>query len=132
MPRVSSYITPNLGEDNAVCDLSLVQIQKGFTFESDTDTETIAKLVKHIYYKNPSLSFREIVENAIQQLVGSVNASQQLVGSVNAIQPLVGSVNAIEQLVGPVNAIQRLICSCCICIMVNSISCHDCCAVELA
>ena len=74
--------------------MSLVQIQKGYTFESDTDTETIAKLVKHIYYKNPSLTFREIVENAIQQLVGSVNA--------------------IEQLVGSVNAIQRLICSCCI------------------
>ena len=44
-------------------------MQKGYSFESETDTETIAKLVKHIYDKNKNLTFRELVENVIQQLV---------------------------------------------------------------
>ena len=44
-------------------------MQKGYTFESETDTETIAKLAKHIYDKNQNLTFREIVEQVIQQLV---------------------------------------------------------------
>ena len=39
-------------------------------FESETDTEVIAKLTKHIYstHKN-KLTFREVVENVCQQLV---------------------------------------------------------------
>lgn len=44
--------------------------QRGYQFESDTDTEVIAKLVHHIYLQNEKLSFREIVEQVIQQLVG--------------------------------------------------------------
>ena len=39
-------------------------------FESETDTEVIAKLTKHIYDKQTSkLTFREVVENVVQQLV---------------------------------------------------------------
>ncbi len=47
----------------------LSQIKKGFSFESDTDTEVIAKLMKHIHDNHPDLKFRELVEQVIQQLV---------------------------------------------------------------
>ncbi|XP_055334949.1 glutamine--fructose-6-phosphate aminotransferase [isomerizing] 2-like [Paramacrobiotus metropolitanus] len=43
----------------------------GFVFESETDTETIPKLIKHIYDKHPEMSFRELVEQAIQQIEGA-------------------------------------------------------------
>jgi glucosamine--fructose-6-phosphate aminotransferase (isomerizing) len=42
---------------------------KGNKFESETDTEIIAKLIKHIYAQHPTYSFRELVEQVIQQLV---------------------------------------------------------------
>ena len=42
---------------------------KGYKFESDTDTEIIAKLIKHIHSQHPNNSFRELVEQVIQQLV---------------------------------------------------------------
>jgi len=44
---------------------------KGHKFESDTDTEIIAKLVKHIRSQNPKDSFRQLVEKAIAQLEGA-------------------------------------------------------------
>ncbi|XP_033733993.1 glutamine--fructose-6-phosphate aminotransferase [isomerizing] 2-like isoform X3 [Pecten maximus] len=46
---------------------------KGFEFESETDTEVIAKLVQHVFncHKAESLTFRECVEMAIQQLEGA-------------------------------------------------------------
>lgn len=47
--------------------------QKGFQFESETDTEAIVKLVHHLYTQHPDYSFRELVEQAIQQLVGDKN-----------------------------------------------------------
>lgn len=42
---------------------------KGHRFESETDTEVIAKLVYHLYEQHPNYSFRELVEQVIQQLV---------------------------------------------------------------
>jgi glucosamine--fructose-6-phosphate aminotransferase (isomerizing) len=45
--------------------------KKGHQFESETDTEVIAKLIKHLHDTLPNLSFREIVEQAIQQLEGA-------------------------------------------------------------
>lgn len=45
---------------------------KGFKFESDTDTEIIAKLVAHFYQQHPTYSFRELVECVVQQLVSIV------------------------------------------------------------
>lgn len=50
----------------------LFQINHGFEFESDTDTEVISKLIKHIHNNNPDLSFRELVEQVIQQLVSLI------------------------------------------------------------
>ncbi len=46
---------------------------KGFSFESDTDTEVIAKLIKYIYDSqgNKNISFRELVESVILQLEGA-------------------------------------------------------------
>ncbi|XP_055384026.1 glutamine--fructose-6-phosphate aminotransferase [isomerizing] 2 isoform X2 [Condylostylus longicornis] len=43
----------------------------GYSFESDTDTEVIAKLVHHIWKAHPKYSFRELVEQVIQQLEGA-------------------------------------------------------------
>ena len=45
--------------------------KKGFEFESDTDTEVIAKLLKHLYDQHPEMQFRELVEQVIQQLEGA-------------------------------------------------------------
>lgn len=44
--------------------------KRGYVFESETDTEVIAKLVHHLYMQHPNYSFRELVEATIQQLVG--------------------------------------------------------------
>jgi len=48
-----------------------LQIKNGFQFESETDTECIPKLLKMINdkRKDDDLTFRELVERAIQQLV---------------------------------------------------------------
>ena len=48
---------------------------KGYHFESETDTECIAKLVKHIRSQNPSYTFRQLVEQTISQVCES-NALQ--------------------------------------------------------
>lgn len=44
---------------------------KGHRFESDTDTEVMVKLLKHIYDSNPGLTFRELVEKCVQQFEGA-------------------------------------------------------------
>ncbi|XP_033127318.1 glutamine--fructose-6-phosphate aminotransferase [isomerizing] 2-like [Anneissia japonica] len=46
---------------------------KDFHFESDTDTEVIAKLCKYLYdnRENDDMSFRELIENVIIQLEGA-------------------------------------------------------------
>ncbi len=52
-------------------DIKTFLITKGYTFESDTDTEVIAKLVDHMHATHPACSFKEIVEKAICQLEGA-------------------------------------------------------------
>ncbi|XP_066949091.1 glutamine--fructose-6-phosphate aminotransferase [isomerizing] 2-like isoform X12 [Macrobrachium rosenbergii] len=52
-------------------DVKQFLVQKGHKFESDTDTEVIAKLIKHIHSLHPTYSFRELVEQVIQQLEGA-------------------------------------------------------------
>ena len=44
---------------------------KGYLFESDTDTEAIAKLIHHIYQQNIGDSFRAIVSKVVAQLEGA-------------------------------------------------------------
>ncbi|VDM77731.1 unnamed protein product, partial [Strongylus vulgaris] len=46
-------------------------IKKGHKFESETDTEVIAKLMQHIHDRYPDFSFRQLVEVVIQQLEGA-------------------------------------------------------------
>lgn len=47
------------------------QESKGYEFESETDTETIPKLIKYMYDNRESedTSFSALVERVIQQLV---------------------------------------------------------------
>ncbi|XP_076673359.1 glucosamine-fructose-6-phosphate aminotransferase 2 isoform X2 [Andrena cerasifolii] len=45
--------------------------QKGYVFESETDTEVIAKLIHHLWVQHPRYSFRELVEQVVQQLEGA-------------------------------------------------------------
>ncbi|XP_054168262.1 glutamine--fructose-6-phosphate aminotransferase [isomerizing] 1-like isoform X3 [Oppia nitens] len=52
-------------------DVKQFLIKKGYTFESDTDTEVIAKFAHHLYKKQPNIKFRELVEQVIQQLEGA-------------------------------------------------------------
>lgn len=54
-------------------DLKSFLISKGMEFESETDTEVIVKLVKHISdkHKDSAISFRELVELTVQQLEGA-------------------------------------------------------------
>lgn len=47
--------------------------KRGYKFESETDTEIIAKLVHHLYMQHPNYSFRELVEQVIQQLVSKIS-----------------------------------------------------------
>ncbi|KAJ8942939.1 hypothetical protein NQ318_003825 [Aromia moschata] len=44
---------------------------KGYKFESETDTEVIAKLIHLFYKQHPNYSFRELVECVVQQLEGA-------------------------------------------------------------
>jgi glutamine---fructose-6-phosphate transaminase (isomerizing) len=50
-------------------DLKTFLEKRGYVFESETDTEIIAKLIHHLYLQHPSYSFRELVEQVINQLV---------------------------------------------------------------
>lgn len=45
--------------------------QRGYVFESETDTEVIAKLIHHLWTQHPTYSFRELVEQVVQQLVST-------------------------------------------------------------
>lgn len=45
--------------------------KKGFQFESETDTEVIVKLLKHLRDMHPKMKFRELVEQVSQQLEGA-------------------------------------------------------------
>ena len=40
-------------------DIKKFLTSKGFVFESETDTEVIAKLIGHIYREHPTYSFRQ-------------------------------------------------------------------------
>ncbi|XP_068438291.1 glutamine--fructose-6-phosphate aminotransferase [isomerizing] 2 [Clinocottus analis] len=54
-------------------ELKAYLINKGYEFESETDTEVIPKLTKYVYdnRENDSISFSTLVERVIQQLEGA-------------------------------------------------------------
>ncbi|EGW06922.1 NFU1 iron-sulfur cluster scaffold-like, mitochondrial [Cricetulus griseus] len=75
------------------------QESKGYDFESETDTETIAKLVKYMYdnWESQDVSFTTLVERVIQQLEGafalvfkSVHFPGQAVGTRRGSPLLIG------------------------------------------
>ncbi|XP_014244603.1 glutamine--fructose-6-phosphate aminotransferase [isomerizing] 2-like isoform X1 [Cimex lectularius] len=66
-----SFVVVHNGIVTNYKDIKVFLSKKGYTFESDTDTEIIAKLVHHIYSQHQNYSFREIVEQAISQLEGA-------------------------------------------------------------
>uniref|UniRef100_A0A1B6D431 glutamine--fructose-6-phosphate transaminase (isomerizing) n=1 Tax=Clastoptera arizonana TaxID=38151 RepID=A0A1B6D431_9HEMI len=66
-----SFVVVHNGIVTNYKDVKMFLIKKGYKFESDTDTEIIAKLVHHIYLQHPKYSFRELVEQVIQQLEGA-------------------------------------------------------------
>ena len=67
--KMSMFIYFFVGIITNYKDIKMFLEKKGHKFESETDTEIIAKLIKHIYDQHPSYSFRELVEQVIQQLV---------------------------------------------------------------
>lgn len=54
-------------------EIRLVLQKRGFTFESETDTETAAILAKYIYDSQPNkrISFTELVKGVLKELEGS-------------------------------------------------------------
>jgi glucosamine--fructose-6-phosphate aminotransferase (isomerizing) len=44
---------------------------KGFKFETETDTECIAKLTKYIHDQHPSIGFTDLAKAVIQELEGA-------------------------------------------------------------
>jgi glucosamine--fructose-6-phosphate aminotransferase (isomerizing) len=52
-------------------DIKNFLVTKGFKFESDTDTEVIAKLIQHIRGQNVNYTFRQLVDQTISQLEGA-------------------------------------------------------------
>jgi len=64
---VHNGIVTNSGE------LRLVLQKRGYVFESDTDTEAVAKLMKYIYDSQPDkrITFTELVKTVLKELEGS-------------------------------------------------------------
>ncbi|XP_075147859.1 glutamine--fructose-6-phosphate aminotransferase [isomerizing] 2-like [Haematobia irritans] len=67
----NSFVVVHNGIITNYKDVKTLLEKRGYIFESDTDTEVIAKLVHHLWTQHPSYSFRELVEQTIQQLEGA-------------------------------------------------------------
>ncbi|XP_054708657.1 glutamine--fructose-6-phosphate aminotransferase [isomerizing] 2-like isoform X1 [Uloborus diversus] len=67
----NEFVVVHNGIITNYADIKKFLLNQGFKFESDTDTEVIPKLIQHIHNLNPDLSFRELVEQVIQQLEGA-------------------------------------------------------------
>jgi glucosamine--fructose-6-phosphate aminotransferase (isomerizing) len=65
----NSFVVVHNGIITNYKDVKTFLEKRGYRFESETDTEIIAKLVHHLYMQHPNYSFRELVEQVIQQLV---------------------------------------------------------------
>lgn len=67
----NSFVVVHNGIITNYKDVKTYLEKRGYEFESDTDTEVIAKLIHHLWKKHTTISFRELVEQAIQQLEGA-------------------------------------------------------------
>jgi len=66
-----SFVVVHNGIITNYKDIKTFLEKKGYEFESETDTEIIAKLIHHLYEQHPNYSFRELVEQVILQLEGA-------------------------------------------------------------
>uniref|UniRef100_A0ABD2WXW2 glutamine--fructose-6-phosphate transaminase (isomerizing) n=1 Tax=Trichogramma kaykai TaxID=54128 RepID=A0ABD2WXW2_9HYME len=66
-----SFVVVHNGIITNYKDIKTLLEQRGYEFESETDTEIIAKLIHHLWVQHPSYSFRELVEQVVQQLEGA-------------------------------------------------------------
>jgi glucosamine--fructose-6-phosphate aminotransferase (isomerizing) len=59
-------------------------MNKGYKFESETDTEVVIKLVKYLYdkHKNENISFQKLIEMACSQLVSIIEKIDFLFNSI--------------------------------------------------
>lgn len=67
----NSFVVVHNGIITNYKDVKTFLEKRGYRFESETDTEIIAKLVHHLYLQHPNYSFRELVEQVIQQMEGA-------------------------------------------------------------
>ncbi|XP_030573255.1 glutamine--fructose-6-phosphate aminotransferase [isomerizing] 2 [Drosophila novamexicana] len=67
----NSFVVVHNGIITNYKDVKTLLEKRGYVFESDTDTEVIAKLVHHLWQSHPGYTFGELVEQAIQQIEGA-------------------------------------------------------------
>ncbi|XP_049304204.1 glutamine--fructose-6-phosphate aminotransferase [isomerizing] 2 [Bactrocera dorsalis] len=67
----NSFVVVHNGIITNYKDIKKLLEKRGYVFESETDTEVIAKLIHHLWRQHPTYSFRELVEQAILQLEGA-------------------------------------------------------------
>lgn len=68
----NSFVVVHNGIITNYKDVKTFLEKRGYKFESETDTEIIAKLIHHLFMQHPTYSFRELVEQVIMQLVSKL------------------------------------------------------------
>ncbi|XP_055857707.1 glutamine--fructose-6-phosphate aminotransferase [isomerizing] 2-like isoform X2 [Episyrphus balteatus] len=69
--ETNSFVVVHNGIITNYKDVKTFLEKRGYVFESDTDTEVMAKLIHHLWKQHPGYSFRELVEQVIQQMEGA-------------------------------------------------------------
>lgn len=70
----NSFVVVHNGIITNYKDVKTFLEKRGYKFESETDTEIIAKLIHHLFMQHPTYSFRELVEQVIMQLVSKLQS----------------------------------------------------------
>ena len=70
-PRRNEFVVVHNGMITNYRELRTFLESKGFEFRSETDTEAIVILLKHVYSLYPDSGFRQLVEIVCQQLEGA-------------------------------------------------------------
>ncbi|KAL9476767.1 hypothetical protein ACSS6W_006608 [Trichoderma asperelloides] len=67
----SEFVVVHNGIITNYKELKTLLSSKGFKFETETDTECIAKLAKYIYDQHPQIGFTDLIKAVIQELEGA-------------------------------------------------------------
>jgi glucosamine 6-phosphate synthetase-like amidotransferase/phosphosugar isomerase protein len=59
-------------------ELKTLLTSKGFKFETETDTECIAKLAKYLYDQHPTIGFTDLAKAVIKELQGAFGLSDEV------------------------------------------------------